>query len=41
MSGKSPLKAKPLRNPSESIDDELQELFNDKVDPVFLFGASA
>lgn len=36
MPGKSPLKSKPLRNPGESLDRQLQDIVNDKVIP-YLF----
>ena len=31
----SPLKAKPLRNPGQSLDEQLQELLDDKLIPAF------
>jgi hypothetical protein len=45
MPGKSPLKAKPLRNPGESSDRQLQEIMYDKVLPyvvlAFIFAVVA
>jgi hypothetical protein len=31
MTASSPLKDKPLRNPGQSLDEEIQELFDDKI----------
>jgi len=39
LSGKSPLKSKPLRNPGESSDRQLQALVYDKVLPYVAFAA--
>jgi hypothetical protein len=39
MSRHSPLKAKPLRNPGQSIDEELQRIFDDQAFPYFWFPA--
>jgi hypothetical protein len=37
VKARSPLKVAPLRNPGQSLDEELQELYNEKVLPYFLF----
>lgn len=39
MPTKSPLKNKPLRNPGQSLDEELEKLFDDQVLPYLLFPA--
>ena len=39
MPGKSPLKSKPLRNPGESSDRQLQDIVYDKVMPYLVFAA--
>ena len=36
---KSPLKAKPLRNPGQGLDEELQRIFDDQALPYFWFPA--
>jgi hypothetical protein len=40
MAGQSPLKAKPLRNPGDSVDKEIQRLLDDKVLEAFFFASS-
>lgn len=37
LKARSPLKAPPLRNPGQSLDEELQRIFLDKCLPYFLF----
>jgi hypothetical protein len=37
MASKSPLKAKPLRNPGDSVDEEIDRQINDRFLDVFLF----
>lgn len=39
MKSKSPLKDKPLRNPGQSLDEQIQELINDKLLGYCLFPA--
>lgn len=39
MKSKSPLKAKPLRNPGQSLDEQIQELINDKLVSYLIFPA--
>jgi hypothetical protein len=40
MASQSPLKAKPLRNPGDSIDEEIQSLSEDKLVEPFLVASS-
>jgi Nuclease-related domain len=39
MTGKSPLKAKPLRNPGDSVDEEIDRQFNGRFLDVLLFAS--
>lgn len=39
MTMQSPLKAKPLRNPGQGQDEELQRIFDDEAFPYFWFPA--
>ena len=39
MARQSPLKSKPLRNPGQSLDEELQRVLDDQVTPYFWFAA--
>ena len=39
MTPRSPLKSKPLRNPGQSLDEELQRVLDDQVTPYFWFAA--
>jgi hypothetical protein len=39
MASQSPLKAKPLRNPGDSVDEEIQSLSDDKLLEAFLFAS--
>jgi len=37
VAARSPLKSPPLRNPGQSLDEEIQQLFVDRFLPYFLF----
>lgn len=39
MTKQSPLKARPLRNPGQGLDEELQQLWDDRAAPYFWFPA--
>jgi hypothetical protein len=39
MSSRSPLKSKPLRNPGQSLDEEINRVLDDQALPYFLFPA--
>ena len=39
MSSKSPLKAKPLRNPGDSVDEELRRWTDERLMEPFFFAA--